>query len=187
MKRLATSYLASVCLSAVAADAGIAPLAPIAPAPAPNILPDLTATAAVAPKAPRASGVAGVVRADIPVPPPAKRGSGSNGIGTTKYPFEGLEVGQSFAVIGKDAKGMQSTVFSAMERFGTKAPDFRPDGTPRMIKTRGGKTVHANKLSKTRVFTVADVNPATDPDGNGPNGSNVGKTISAMCRVWRTA
>lgn len=68
-----------------------------------------------------------------------------------KYPFEALPEPKdgkhaSFPIFDRNAKQMQSTVYSAVKRF--------------------GKLDEAGKLSeRVRDFKAVDVDPANDPDG----------------------
>lgn len=100
------------------------------------------------------------IESNIPVPEKARR-SGPSG----KYPFDALEVGQSFFIPATDDKpepwkSLQSTVAAAQRRFAVE------EGTR---TDRNGKTVP--NLKPTRIFRL-------DKDTkNGKEGA----------RVWRTA
>lgn len=134
-------------------------LSPGAPAPA--------APAAPAPPAPAAP-----VAAIVPTPatggfelesgiavPAAHRG----GHGATKYPFDAMEVGQSFHVAStaerlKPARTLASVVSSATARYAKPAKD----GATRV--NRNDKTVPV--MVNTRTFVIRSVD-STDPKGEG--------------------
>lgn len=129
--------------------------------------PSAAAAASTAPTQPVAAvtNAAPVIRSDIPVAPAAR---GRGGVGSSKYPFDKLEVGQSFGV-NRAAKKMNSTLYSAMKRYGAVVPIVDATGSP--VLNKAGKPKMT--LKKVRVFVIRDVDPATDPDG-------------AKARVWRT-
>lgn len=115
------------------------------------------------------------ISAAVPVPENiGRRGAGASGL----YPFDALEVGQSFGVINKTAKQIASAVSAANKRFRVNKTDAngatvfktqdvkQADGTVIKQPTLDPETVPG------RVFVSADVDPATDPDG-------------ATARVWR--
>jgi hypothetical protein len=102
-----------------------------------------------------------VIADNIPLPPPSSGGRGGN----TLYPFDKLEVGQSFGVKGKTKKGMASTVSSANNRYLEVVKDAA--GKPVMVD---GKEVKR----ATRKFVSGEVDPKTDP-------------VGASVRVWRVA
>jgi hypothetical protein len=116
-------------------------------------------------KPPRSAPVLAAVRNDIPMPD-RKISRGSKSI----YPFESLQVGQSFGIIGKAAKSMSSIISNQCKK------EYRAmDGSNPRFHTveMNGTTVPTEKpLMYRKVFTVADVNPKTDPD-------------KASARVWR--
>lgn len=143
MNRLALRYASILCIAAGMTDAAIA--APAAAPAKPRILQNVTA-----------------IRADVlpPVKAATKRGGGT-GPGET-YPFEKLEIGQSFGIVGRNAKRMNSTVYSAMARFGTVAPKVDKAGAPVLNKKTGKPQM---TLNRTRVFKAFDVDPTTDVDG----------------------
>lgn len=93
----------------------------------------------------------------IAIPPVAGRGR----TGESIYPFEKMEVGQSFFV-AKESKNLASTISSANARFAEEIP-----GETR--KNRKGEDVPARRF--TRKFVVRTV------EENGVKGS----------RIWRTA
>lgn len=103
------------------------------------------------------------IEAGVPVPPPVGRGrSGS------KYPFDLLEVGQSFFVPDTAeqpdaAATLASTVSGATQRYATDHPT-----ETKVVK---GKTVPKKIYS--RKFCLRKVDAATDPSG------------MSGARVWR--
>lgn len=132
---------------------------------------------AAAPKTAKAPVVITPIRADLTMPTKtSNRGSKS------KYDFDGLQVGQSIGVIGRDAASLQSTVSSqnrnkkyqmAKRDSSTGAPLFNK------MKTRGADGVETEVdnpnspvMESTRHFFVVDVDPASDPD-------------KATARIWR--
>lgn len=148
------NIFAMAVLAAAGTDnAAFAPPASATPAPT-----------AAAPTAPAAAAPKFAIRADVPVPKTSVRtGPGE------RYPFDQLQVGQSFGVM-KAAKRMQSTLYSAMQRYGTVEPVVDGDGKPVLNAKGKPKT----KLLKDRIFVCRNVDPTTDPD-------------KAVARVWRTA
>lgn len=85
--------------------------------------------------------------------PAAKRGG--PGVGNTKYPFDKLEVGQSFFVPAtaekpEPWKSLASTVTSATARFDELVTN--EDGSPKMRTNRKGNTVQ--EVKHTRVFVI---------------------------------
>lgn len=85
--------------------------------------------------------------------PPAKRGG--PGVGNTKYPFDKLEVGQSFFVPAtadkpEPWKSLGSTVTSATARFDELVTNA--DGSPKMRENRKGNIVQ--EVKHTRVFVI---------------------------------
>lgn len=102
---------------------------------------------------------------NVPLPT-IKRG----GIGGTTYPFDALNVGQSFHVAASEdkpnpAKSLASTVSSATARYAVEVKDA--NGNP--VLGEDGKP----QMQNTRVFSVRTVGK-DDPKGPG-------------ARVWRTA
>lgn len=125
------------------------------------------AAPAVSTEAPAASSAKPTFEIEDNVPlPTIKRG----GIGGTTYPFDALNVGQSFHVAASEdkpnpAKSLASTVSSATARYAVE------------VKDANGNTVLDDegkpKMQNTRVFSVRTVGK-DDPKGPG-------------ARVWRTA
>lgn len=111
--------------------------------------------------------------------PTIKRG----GVGGTVYPFDDLNVGQSFHVAAtadraNPAKSLASTVSSATARYAVEA--FNDDGSPKFetveVKDEAGNVTGNEQrrvMNPTRVFSVRTVGK-DDPKGAG-------------ARVWRTA
>lgn len=94
----------------------------------------------------------------IAVPAASRRGGGGR---SSKYPFDAMEVGQSFFVAGDDEilKKMSSTASSATSRFAV------PDPTGATKPNRSGELVPL--MVKTRVF--------------------VARAVEGGARIWRTA
>ena len=113
------------------------------------------------------------------VPIPANAGKSNRGA-RSLYPFDDLDIGQSFGIQNKTAKQMASTVSGANKRHMVDAKDAegniifktqtvkQPDGTEVKVATLEPEKVAG------RTFVVMDVDPASDPD-------------KAVARVWRTA
>lgn len=104
------------------------------------------------------------IRKQIALPPMKRRAAGEVG---SKYPFDRLEVGDSFHVkpdadMPDPAKSLASSVTAANRRYAEKL-----EGTH---KSRKGKEIQNYRY--TREFTVRAVDK-TDPDGEG-------------ARIWRT-
>ena len=78
------------------------------------------------------------------------------GVGNSVYPFDKLEVGQSFFVAGKEAKSMAGTVSSATQRYAKE--------TGKMRVNRKGNEVPEMEL--VREFKV--------------------RAAEGGCRIWRT-
>lgn len=133
-----------------------------------------TAPAAASGSKERVAPVLTAITADIPMPQVVTR-RGNNSI----YPFEKLEVGQSFGIQNKTAKQMGSVVTSANKRFMVEAVDA--NGAPIFktteIKNADGTVSRVPTLEKEmapgKVFAAFDVDPKTDPHG-------------ASVRVFRT-
>lgn len=114
------------------------------------------------------------VVSDIPMP--EKRPNLGNRGGRSIYPFDTMEPGQSFGVVGKTLKNIASTVASANKRFAKPdklVADNNPDGTPKMVEAtvNGVKQLVPAKRPE-RKFVAMAVDAATDPQG-------------ASVRVWR--
>ena len=115
------------------------------------------------------------ITADIAIP--ANAGKSNRG-GRSLYPFDSLEVGQSFGVSNKNAKQLASLVSAANKRH--QVDKIGEDGKP-VYKTQDVKQADGS-ISKVptletvkvagRVFVHADVDPKTDPQ-------------HASVRVWR--
>jgi len=143
---LASSLMASSLVLMATADKNSgANAAPPAPAPAPA--------------AKKAEVKTLGIRMDIARPAGARKAGAKS-----KYPFDDLEVGGSFGVIGKDAAGFSSIIYSAQQRHAV--PVLKADGTPetRMKKLKGGATEIVEKKKVTRKFSAYDVDPTTDPE-----------------------
>jgi len=113
------------------------------------------------------------------IPIPDKRPSSGKRGGKSIYPFEKMEIGESFGVVGKTFKNVNSTVASANKRWAKpdKLVDLsNPDGTPKMIDVpvpgQPGVTTPVRARGPERVFFASPVDPKTDPD-------------KAEVRVWR--
>lgn len=141
-----------------------------------------TAPAAAQPasEAPAASSGKPTFEIEDNVPlPTIKRG----GIGGTTYPFDALNVGQSFHVAASEdkpnpAKSLASTVSSATARYAVEAKDAAGNTIFETVevKDEAGNvtgTEQRPKMVNTRVFSVRTVGK-DDPKGPG-------------ARVWRTA
>lgn len=134
----------------------------------------------------------------IPVPTTRRRGSSTVSI----FPFDALEVGGSFGLIGRDARSMASVVSNANKRariekrdehgklvyktVATPKRDANGDVIMKMIEvpnSMGGTVLVPTSepemdvttevvLEETKKFLVQDVDPLSDPDG-------------ATVRIWR--
>lgn len=117
------------------------------------------------------------VSADVPMPEGLGR---SRRGGRSQYPFDSLEVGQSFGVKNKSLAQMNSTISTANKRHRTERLD--DDGNiiykTQDVKQADGSVVKQPTLDPEmiagRVFAGADVDPKTDPEG-------------ASVRIWRKA
>lgn len=139
--------------------------------------------------APSAASSAFVIEDAVPLPG-AKRG----GRGNTIYPFDALNVGQSFHVATTaenptPAKSLASTVSSATARYAVEVagqtevvtlPVYQTDAAGKKVKDANGNWIKTGtrqetrpKMQETRKFTLRAVD-ASDPKGAG-------------ARVWRTA
>lgn len=96
---------------------------------------------------------------------PVKRGAGLIPR-VSKYPFDKLEVGQSFFVAGKYLKGMASTVNNAAKKYATV--EKNEDGTDKTKVGKNGKDVKC--YIYTRKFGVRS------DEVNGVAGVRVGRT-----------
>jgi len=122
------------------------------------------AAAAGAPAAPTAAKPSFSLDTDIAIPAVSGRGRTAN-----TYPFEAMEVGQSFFVPNSAerpnaAKSMASTVSSATARYAVEVPG-------ETVVNRKGKTVP--KVNEIRKFVVRAVDETAQ--GRGPG-----------ARIWRT-
>lgn len=117
------------------------------------------------------------ISADVPMP--ANMGKSNRG-GRSLYPFDDLEVGQSFGVRNKTQKQLASTVSGATKRHRVEVKDANGNTVFKTtdVKQADGSVVKQPTLDPQtqpgRIFVSADVDPKTDPDG-------------ASVRVWRTA
>ena len=117
---------------------------------APAATPAVAGAAAVAPAA--KVKPAFVIEDNVPMPESARRAGGR----TEFYPFEALQVGQSFKIDGKAAKEMSSVIYGARARYARVV-----DGQTRTMRT--GKVVPVTEV--VRDFECKDV--------------------EGGCRVWR--
>lgn len=122
----------------------------------------------------RVAPVLTAISSDVPMPQVSTR-RGNNSI----YPFEKLEVGQSFGILNKTAKNMGSVVTSANKRFMVDAVDSegKPIYKTQEVKAADGTVSKVPTLEREKapgkVFAAFDVDPKTDPQG-------------ASVRVFRT-
>lgn len=109
---------------------------------------------------------------------PAKSEAKSNRGGKAQYPFESLTVGQSFGVLNKSFKNVNSTVASCNKRQ-PKVPVHNADGTPKMVTVdvpgQGKASVPA--IGPAKVFSALTV----------PAGNYGDKDWPEHVRVWRDA
>lgn len=113
------------------------------------------------------------IRADIAMP--ARKPTGGRG-SRSSYPFDKLEIGQSFGVKNKTAKQLASIVSAQNKRYTEiKMKDGKPvmhmakvPGTDKRIPTETPERI------ATRKFRAVNVDPASDPD-------------NASVRVYRVA
>lgn len=118
------------------------------------------------------------VRTDVVMPPVAAR-SAKRGIKSV-YPFDALEVGQSFGVTNKTFKQLASVVSSQNRKHLVHKTDANGNVITRPVtaKTRDGQTVTTAGtkpvMVATKRFVCAEVSPKSDPD-------------KASVRVWRVA
>lgn len=106
------------------------------------------------------------VRTDIPIPVKVRKAGRG---GSSPYPFDTLEIGGSFGVVGKSKKSIGSTVFGANKRNAENV--MGADGQP-LMKRVEKKDAAGNVTSKMvnvtkplKLFEAFDVDPKTDPDG----------------------
>jgi hypothetical protein len=139
---------------------------------------DANATADVAAGAPtkvRVAPVLTTISNAVPIPA-VKNNRGSKGA----YPFDNLEIGQSFGVANRNAKQMASIVSNANKRFLVNKTDENGNVVFKTTKASDGNggfvTVPTSEPEKvaSRRFIVLNVDPATDPD-------------QASVRIWREA
>lgn len=116
-----------------------------------------------APPAPAVAAKAEVktlgIRTDIERPAGARKAGAKS-----KYPFDDLEVGASFGVIGKDAAGFSSIIYSAQQRHAVDVIGANGQPETRIKKLKGGGTEVVKKTKVTRKFSAYDVDPAKDPE-----------------------
>lgn len=141
--------------------------APPAPAPTPAAAPGPVAAATASKReAPEIGEIADVfAKPAAPVRKP--RG------GKPSYPFEKLNVGQSFPVFNKTLKNVASTVTSCNKR----QPNVTLEGQFVEITLPDGSKAQAQKTGKAKVFSAALV----------PAGNYSGKDMPEHVRVWRDA
>jgi hypothetical protein len=139
-----------------------------------------TATAPSTRKAPgdRVAPVLTEIRNRDAVPMPTvqnKRGS------TTSYPFDKLEVGQSFGVNNKTVKQLSSIISNQNRKPGPPKRDATGAIVYKMIEVRDANGVVTGHMAskeaetdddKKKHFFAAEVDPKTDPD-------------KVKVRVWR--
>lgn len=165
MMRIAT--LTSMIAFAKPGDGspGASTVPPVTVPPAPEGTLPVTApvTATTGPK--RVPPVIGAIRTDIPIP---AKSIVTGRTGMSLYPFDKLEIGQSFGV-NKTAKEIASTVSSANKRNRIERKDA--NGVTVMVKTdikdANGvvtSTVNTPEMVPAKMFAVYAVDPKTDPD-----------------------
>lgn len=122
---------------------------------------------------------AAITKISADVAMPANIGKSQRG-GRSLYPFDDLEIGQSFGVMNKTQKQMASTVSAANKRHRTEVKDANGQTVFKTqdVKQADGSVVKTPTLEAQtqpgRIFVAGDVDPKTDPDG-------------ASVRIWRTA
>jgi hypothetical protein len=92
------------------------------------------------------------IETGIPVPETKRANSGR----TSKYPFDALDVDQSFFVADGDAKALGSTVSSANGRYAVPVEDASGNTVMKTYKVKGEFKTKP-EMRKTRVFKVAPV------------------------------
>lgn len=158
-----------------ATDAAATKATVVPPQPA-VVPPQPVATATDAKRGYESAQLTGI-SADVPMP--ANAGKTNRG-GRSLYPFDDLEVGQSFGVRNKTQKQLASTVSGATKRHRVEVKDAAGNVVFKTtdVKQADGTIVKQPTLDPQtqpgRIFVSADVDPKTDPDG-------------ASVRVWRTA
>lgn len=115
------------------------------------------------------------IRADITIP--EKKSKGGRG-SRSAYPFDKLEIGQSFGVANKTKKQLASIISNQNKRFAVDKLDAngKPIFRTIEIEVDGVKKSHTteNKVTEPgRTFIAVEVDSETDPDG-------------AMVRIFRT-
>lgn len=122
-----------------------------------------------------ATAVVGAVSdIDTDVPMPVKV-AGAGG-GASPYPFEKLEVGQSFHIAGKKRSQINSTMHTANKRH--RIPTLDANGQP-VTQLKIGKNKAGEEIRKNiPVFTTAKEFEHFDVDATDPRGPGV--------RVYRT-
>lgn len=117
--------------------------------------------------APAVTGAVLAVRKAGTFKVPVKTSKSGRGGGKSPYPFDQLEIGDSFGVVGKTKKNFNSIVYGANQRH--MEPVFEADGvTPKMVSKTDRKTKIVSQVQAkrpTRVFEAFDVDPKTDEDG----------------------
>lgn len=120
-----------------------------------------------APAVPAVAGAVLAVRKAGTFKAPVKTSKSGRGGGKSPYPFDQLEVGDSFGVVGKSKKNFNSIVYGANQRY--MEPVFEADGTtPKMVSKTDRKTKIVSQvqaMKPTRIFEAFDVDPKTDEDG----------------------
>lgn len=123
------------------------------------------------------------IAASIAMPTSEQRKAASSGRGgnARTYDLRGLEVGKSLVVIGRTARGLNTTISTNNSRDAKNfvldakgnpvmVPKTADDGKT-VIKGEDGKPVMVEKLKH---FFAFDCDPATDPE-------------KATARIWRDA
>lgn len=171
MTRNTMLHTANAMILLAAADKGAG--APAAPAPVAAPVTPAPAPAAPAPAAPeaakketKAKAEVLAIRKDIPKPAAAPSKSA--------YPFDELEVGESFGVKNRDKASFNSIIYQAHTRHSVKVLDAngaevfevkdvasKDKNTGAIIKT----PTRLNKMLRTREFEAFDVDPTKDEDG----------------------
>lgn len=153
---LAATMLASHSLAFAAADKGAG-----ANGGASAGLPG-NASAPAAAATPVAAGAILPIRKAGSFELPAKTSKSGRGGGKSPYPFDQLEIGDSFGVAGKTKKNFNSIVYGANQRYLEKL--FEADGTtPKMVDKIDRTTKVVTKVQATRptrIFEAFDVDPA---------------------------
>lgn len=99
------------------------------------------------------------------IKPPVRRTTGGRG-SRSSYPFEKLEVDQSFGVVGKKAKQLASAVSTQNKRNSVPKLDAAGNPIKRTVEMDGKRTeIDAFEMEAGKLFKAFDVDSSTDPDG----------------------